>query len=108
MKQFFTAGVILFLFLVILASSLILSQNNSSKITDPYPVPDTLHQYIDRLIDDSVFASCFIGMKIVSVDDGTILYERNAQKLFHPASNTKLFTTTAAIHILDSGFRCRT
>ena len=70
--------------------------------------PDTLHRYIDRIIDDSTFSPCFIGLKIVSVNDGKILYERNPGKLFHPASNAKLFTTATALHIFDSKFRCKT
>lgn len=108
MKYFFRIGIFLFsLFLVHPASSSGFPRH-PLQMTDGKSSSDTLHRYIDRMIDDSTFSPCFIGIKIVSVNDGRILYERNAEKLFHPASNTKLFTTATALHILDSKFRCKT
>ncbi len=72
------------------------------------PAADSLAQRIDEFLGDSSLASSFIGIKIVSLPDGAMLYSRNADKLFHPASNLKLFTTAAALNLLDSSFRLRT
>ncbi|MFQ6616305.1 MAG: D-alanyl-D-alanine carboxypeptidase/D-alanyl-D-alanine-endopeptidase [Fidelibacterota bacterium] len=48
------------------------------------------------------------GMKAVSLKTGEILYERNSTHRFTPASNMKLFTAAAALHILGPYYRFRT
>lgn len=63
---------------------------------------------IDRIVNSPDLASCFIGIKIRSLADGTVLYEQNADKLFHPASNMKLLTTATALHSLPSDFQFTT
>src|SRR5208283_3483136 len=106
MKRIFSISTFLFLCFIACATSQQVSQRTVRQNENtPF---DSLHQYLNQILDDSIFSSCFIGIKIVSLNDGKILYERNSNKLFHPASNTKLFTTTAALNILDSGFRCKT
>ncbi|MBA4850224.1 D-alanyl-D-alanine carboxypeptidase/D-alanyl-D-alanine-endopeptidase [Emticicia sp. BO119] len=53
------------------------------------------------LIDTSrVFSQNFTGMAIYDVDERKTLFERNADKYFTPASNTKLFTYYACTKIL--------
>ena len=69
---------------------------------------DKLHSQIDSVFADSALSPCFVGAKIVSLTDGRVLYERNANKLFHPASNMKLLTTAAALKILGKDFKFRT
>lgn len=46
-----------------------------------------------------------IGLKIISLDTGSILFEQNAEKYFMPASNMKNFTVAAAIEKLSPDFR---
>jgi D-alanyl-D-alanine carboxypeptidase/D-alanyl-D-alanine-endopeptidase (penicillin-binding protein 4) len=46
-----------------------------------------------------------IGIKIVSLDTGKVIYEENAEKYFMPASNMKNFTVAAAIERLTPSFR---
>jgi serine-type D-Ala-D-Ala carboxypeptidase/endopeptidase (penicillin-binding protein 4) len=41
------------------------------------------------------------GILVESLEDGRVLYSHNADKYFIPASNTKLFTTAAALQKLD-------
>jgi serine-type D-Ala-D-Ala carboxypeptidase/endopeptidase (penicillin-binding protein 4) len=41
------------------------------------------------------------GILVESLEDGKVLYSHNADKYFIPASNTKLFTTAAALQKLD-------
>jgi D-alanyl-D-alanine carboxypeptidase/D-alanyl-D-alanine-endopeptidase (penicillin-binding protein 4) len=71
-------------------------------------IKDTLCSQIDQILSDSSLSSSFIGIKIVRMDNGSILYERNSNKLFHPASNLKLVTTAAALNILDKNFEFTT
>src|SRR5260221_14407471 len=63
---------------------------------------------IDSVLNDSVLSPCFIGVKIVSLDDGKILYELNSNKLFHPASNMKLLTTATGLKKLGKDFKFTT
>ncbi|MFI5252267.1 MAG: D-alanyl-D-alanine carboxypeptidase/D-alanyl-D-alanine-endopeptidase [Bacteroidota bacterium] len=56
-----------------------------------------LQKKIDDILNAKELASSLTGIKIISVDDGKILYEKNSAKLLHPASNTKLITTAAAL-----------
>src|SRR5262249_53757062 len=50
----------------------------------------------------------FWGIEVVSVPDGKVLYSQNADKLFTPASNTKLFTTAAALALIGPTYQFRT
>jgi len=50
----------------------------------------------------------FWGIEVVSLDSGKTLYSQNADKLFTPASNTKLFTTSAALALIGPGYTFRT
>lgn len=46
-----------------------------------------------------------IGIKVVSLDTGKVVYEENAEKYFMPASNMKSFTVAAALERLSPNFR---
>jgi serine-type D-Ala-D-Ala carboxypeptidase/endopeptidase (penicillin-binding protein 4) len=48
------------------------------------------------------------GVKIVSLDSGKTLFEQNAEKLFSPASNCKLYTMALALDKLGGDYRIRT
>ena len=70
--------------------------------------PD-LKSKIDAIIARSTqMASAFIGIRVVSLADGRVLYERNHDHLFAPASNAKLFTTALALTTLGSSYRFTT
>ena len=74
--------------------------------TPPRAIPASqFHTRIDSVLNDSVLSTCFIGVKIVSLDDGKTLYEQNSNKLFHPASNMKLLTTATGLKELGGDFR---
>jgi D-alanyl-D-alanine carboxypeptidase/D-alanyl-D-alanine-endopeptidase (penicillin-binding protein 4) len=68
----------------------------------PAPLPVELDRTIARAKD---FSSAFLGMKVVRLSDGKILYQRNENRLFIPASNTKLFTTALALKRLGPDYR---
>lgn len=76
-------------------------------VDSPAPT-DALAQRIDSLIDQPRFAAARWGIKVVSLDDGSTLYERDADKLFIPASNAKLYTTTLALDELGMHHRFTT
>lgn len=52
--------------------------------------------------------SSFWGVRIVDLEQNRVLYERNANRLFLPASNAKLFTTALALARLGSDYRFQT
>ena len=48
------------------------------------------------------------GVKIVSLDTGVTVFEQNPQKLFSPASNSKLYTVALALDRLGADYRIKT
>lgn len=54
------------------------------------------------------FAGAMWGVKVVSLDSGEIIFEHNAQKLFSPASNSKLYTMALALDRLGPDYRIKT
>ena len=65
-------------------------------------------QFIDRMIDQSPFASARWGVKVVSLSNGVTVYERESHRQFIPASNMKIYTTAAALELLGADYRWRT
>lgn len=63
---------------------------------------------IDALLSAPDLARGFWGIEVVSLDSGKLLYAQNADKLFTPASNTKLFTTAAALALIGPDYTSRT
>ncbi|MGA9119859.1 MAG: D-alanyl-D-alanine carboxypeptidase/D-alanyl-D-alanine-endopeptidase [Bacteroidota bacterium] len=67
-----------------------------------------LARKIDELLPDTLFPPSNIALVIGSLRDGQVIYERNADMLFTPASNQKLFTSAAALTILGPLSRLET
>ncbi len=57
---------------------------------------------------EPVVARAHLGMRVVEIQTGKVLYERNPQAWFVPASNTKLYSTALALTKLGSGHRFET
>ncbi|MGH8152419.1 MAG: D-alanyl-D-alanine carboxypeptidase, partial [Rhodanobacteraceae bacterium] len=67
-----------------------------------------LARHIDAYIDQPQFARADWGIAVRSLDTGDVLYARNADRLFVPASNVKLFTTALALAKLGGATRIAT
>lgn len=63
---------------------------------------------INSILSDPDLARGFWGIQVVSLNTGEVLYSQNADKLFIPASNTKLFTTAAALGLIGPNYKART
>src|SRR5690349_15479003 len=63
---------------------------------------------IDQLIDNSDSVKARWGVFVVSLKDGRVLFARNTDKLFTPASNMKIYTTAVALDLLGPDYRWRT
>src|SRR5450755_2532683 len=63
---------------------------------------------LDQIISAPVLSHAFVGMEVVRLSDGKILYGHNSERLFVPASNMKLFTTALALSKLGADYRLTT
>ncbi|MEW5842913.1 MAG: D-alanyl-D-alanine carboxypeptidase/D-alanyl-D-alanine-endopeptidase [Bacteroidota bacterium] len=82
----------------------LLTKKNNSGISTLSELRDQLDDYFN----DPNFNDAFIGVVIKSQKTGEVLYKRNADKLFIPASNMKLFTSSAALILLGSDYQYET
>ena len=63
---------------------------------------------IEEILAQPDVARGFWGMQVVSLKSGKTLYARSADQLFTPASNTKLFTSAAALALIGGYYKFRT
>lgn len=84
-------------------------------LTATQPIPteplDPLHSLqtdIDAMLQERLFTTASIGIKVVVVETGEVVYERNSRKLHHPASTTKLFTAATALAKLGADYQFET
>src|SRR5258708_6300437 len=70
--------------------------------------PATLAERIQRVINRPEFAHANFGIKFVSLDTGKVLFSLNSNKLFVPASTTKLLTEGAVLAKLGADYRFHT
>src|SRR2546422_579611 len=68
----------------------------------------SLASRINAILSQPDLARGFWGVEVVSLSSGKVLYAQNADKLFTPASNTKLFTTAAALALIGPHYNFRT
>jgi serine-type D-Ala-D-Ala carboxypeptidase/endopeptidase (penicillin-binding protein 4) len=68
----------------------------------------SLSSQIEAILRTNPATRGFWGIEVVRLSDGKILYARNADHLFQPASTMKLFTTAAALTKLGPDFIFRT
>ena len=69
---------------------------------------EKLQADIDAILQDVLFTIASISIKVVAVETGEVIYAKNAHKLHHPASTTKLFTAATALAKLGSDYQFET
>jgi D-alanyl-D-alanine carboxypeptidase, serine-type, PBP4 family len=98
----------------IAVSLLTLLLGNSPQVVAQMPAvsgdicPGELGAKVDAIANRPEFSRSRWGILIQPLSSTTILYSRDAQKYFIPASNVKLLTTAAALQKLGANFRIRT
>lgn len=76
--------------------------------TPPVDPLEKLQTDIDAVLEAVLFTNASIGIKVVAVETGEVIYEKNSHKLHHPASTTKLFTAATALAKLGSDYQFET
>ena len=74
----------------------------------PPKAPGSLKKQIEAILAQPDLARGFLGVEIVSLRTGKPIFSLNADKMFTPASNTKLFTTAAALALIGPEYKFRT
>src|SRR5690349_10854860 len=69
------------------------------------PPKKDLAKEITAVISQPPLDRAHWGIDVVDLETGKTLYSENAEQLFLPASNTKLFTTAAALAIAGPEYR---
>ncbi len=64
-----------------------------------------LQSRISEVLRKPQLAPAMIGVKVVSLETGRVLFEENAHKLLRPASNMKIYTVAAALDRLSPDYR---
>ncbi|HEV7743606.1 MAG TPA: D-alanyl-D-alanine carboxypeptidase/D-alanyl-D-alanine-endopeptidase [Pyrinomonadaceae bacterium] len=70
--------------------------------------PTELARRIDSTIEQSDLGAARWGISLISIADGSTVYQRDSDKLFTPASNMKIYTTGVALDLLGADYRWRT
>src|SRR5688572_29062456 len=82
---------------------------SSAVAQQPTPAPPKtlpeLQAKISEVLAKPELAPAMVGIKVVSLDTGKVLFEDNAEKLLRPASNMKLYTVAAALDRLSPDYR---
>src|SRR6266571_2995080 len=83
------------------------AQTPSSPRPRTTPLRGSLEQRLTTLLDQPPFNRATWGVFVMD-DRGRVLFQRNADRLFVPASNTKLVVTATASALLPPDYRVRT
>lgn len=80
------------------------SPSPSIKVSPAQTLPE-LQAKIAEILARPELAPAIVGIKVVSLDNGRVLFEENAHKLLRPASNMKIYTVAAALDRLSPDYR---
>lgn len=76
--------------------------------TDPAARVRWLNTRIDEVLATAPISRARVGVSVLDVETGRLLYAKSDGVLLNPASNVKLFTTAAALSLLGPEFRFKT
>src|ERR1700693_5013789 len=96
-RKLFVCGAVIAVLLLPAQMSLVRAQSSA-----------TLADRIQKVISRPEFAHANFGIKFVSLETGTVLYSLNSNKLFVPASTTKLLTEGTVLAKLGADYRFHT
>jgi serine-type D-Ala-D-Ala carboxypeptidase/endopeptidase (penicillin-binding protein 4) len=63
-----------------------------------------LRRELDKLTSDEDLSNAIVGVSVIDLKSGEVLFGKNADKTMMPASNAKLYTTAAALDQLGPAF----
>jgi D-alanyl-D-alanine carboxypeptidase/D-alanyl-D-alanine-endopeptidase (penicillin-binding protein 4) len=69
---------------------------------------DKLSSEIEAVLNEPVYKHAHWGILVVDLESGKTLYEHNADKLFAPASTTKLYSVASALNTFGAEHRFQT
>ncbi len=69
---------------------------------------DKLNQRMEELLSAPHYKHAHWGLLVMDMESGETVYELNADKLFAPASTTKLYSVAAALDALGADYRFET
>jgi len=67
-----------------------------------------LRASLDAVVAREPLAGARVGLVVLSIDSGEVVYARDPDALLNPASNVKVFTTAAALLRLGTAWRFET
>ena len=68
----------------------------------------TLAQELQAEVEHSRFKHAHLGIKVIALPSGRVVFDHQGDKLFRPASNAKLFTGALVLDRFDPGHRLQT
>lgn len=97
-----------FFILLLIIAAFASSLPAATTATEGAAGPRSLVRRIEAMLRRSEARRGQWGIEVIRLSDGKVLYTRDAEHLFLPASNMKLFTTAAAVEKLGPEFVFRT
>jgi len=76
--------------------------------TSADPAIETFRNAVDSILTRSCHRGLRVGAKFYSLDRQQVIYERNSDSLFTPASNMKMFTSAMALKKVGPDYRFHT
>lgn len=74
-------------------------------VTASKKIKQSLAQQVGIALGDKAVRNATVGIHILDLDSGDVVYSKNADRYLKPASNTKLLTTAAALAILGPDYQ---
>lgn len=68
-------------------------------------IAEPIPQNMQKIMDLKKYAHAFWALHVKDLETGKIYYDLNSEKMFSPASTTKLFSTAALLHAYGDDYR---